>query len=371
MSIQFISFNPFTEYKEFVINCGNCDFDFKPTKFFPTPFLTNENTRDIQKIARNKEIELLNQEISNLKEDDENFSKKKFLLEKIKYFMNLNSTNWKYKLGIITKDVKHLVTQKKQNYTQKDIAIMVKVLLSVYKNTEFQKSITMNNCVETYLGKTPNIRILYNFNEIFGIDTLQFLYKMLSYFVHLAKPEFISITLQIIDIFSNKTHMCCGFDLHKEILKNYDIRSYRLIYEKEEEEEEFGREGNCDDFYQNLEEKLNEKINEKDEKKVFKAKTDQGIIDKIIIEAKKYVTSKIKKTPFSFDKNIYIWRYSNVNFGAKTINWYLGNDYPEKAHPKHSEYISIEKFIKFLVDTKKIFIEREIQAKFANLPTLA
>lgn len=372
MTVQFPNFKPFAEFDLFVKSSGNENFDYTFTKFQTAPF-TNDYSQDSQKNAKNMELQLLNQELENLNDDNsfDFFARKKFLTEKIKFLSKLNHSNWKQKAPVISTEYK------KQNYTQKDIAIMIKVLLAIHKNADFQNFTIIQNHVENCLGKNPNIRILHQFNEIFGTSTLQFLFKSLSYFVNLKKPEYIDIILQIIDIFSNKSHIASGFEIHKEILKNYNMALYKLIYEntneyeyKNENVEEFGKEGNCDNFYRELKERIDNKINEKDEKKIFKPRAEQGIVDRVIIEAKKYVTSKIKKEPHNFDSDVYIWKYTNINYGVKTTNWYLGTDYPEKAHPRNSEYILIEHFIKYLVDTKDILFERELQAKLANLPSL-
>jgi hypothetical protein len=375
MEIEFINYAPYNEYDGYINNLKQDEFNRTRIKYTPGVFSTNHKYPNITEHGKNKEIELLNLELENInlkmkdneRYDHELYTKRSFLAEKIKFLSNLNSSQWKYNLGIIKNDVRTQVVAKKNSYTTKDIMIIAKVLLAVQKNKDARKFEIINSFTEIYLGKNPSIRIYHIYQDLFDCDTRDFLLKMLSYFVSLSKPDFIGIALQTIDIFTNKTHSNAAIELHKEILRNYDIRKYKEIYEQEII---YGTEGNCEIFFTSLEKEIFEKLNEAQDKKTYKSKNDRDTIDKITCEAKKYFSAKTKGNEMLFDKNERIWKFTSVNYGERTSHWYVGIDFPEKAHPKYSEYIDMKKFVTFIVDTKKIFHEKEMQIKFANLPSL-
>lgn len=372
MEIEFINYTPYAEFNNFLNNLSQDPLNQKIIKFKPSLFNTNEKTNDVQERGKNKELELLNNELQHIcnkikesKHFDYDLNNKKiFLQEKIKYLNSLNPTNWKYNFGILKQDVKSQVVAKKNTYTKKDILLIAKVLLAVQKNNEIQNFGIIDSFVEIYLGKTPNIRIYHAYQNLFNSDTKTFLLKMLSYFVSLAKPTYIEIALHTLDIFTNKTHSNIAIELHKEILKSFDEQKYKLIYEQEEN---FGMEGSCEIFFFSLKKEITDKINETIDKNEYKPKNERNIIEKISSEAKKYFSAKIKKTEIVFDENEYIWKYTTLNSNISTVHWYVGNDYPEKAHPRYSEYILMEKFIKYIVDVKKIFSEKEHQMKQNNV----
>lgn len=373
MEIEFINYTPYDEYNEYLNNLRQDEFNRSTIKYIPKVFNANLKHPDILECGKKKELELLNLELENISsKESENFdnellTKEHFLMEKIKFLSNLSASQWKYNLGIVKNNVYSQVVSKKSLYTKKDILIIAKILLAVQKNKDVQNFEIMNSFVEIYLGKNPNIRIFFLYQNLFGCDTRNFLLKMLCYFVSLSKPDFISVALQTIDIFTNKSHSNTACELHKELLRNYDIKKYRQTYEQEES---FGSEGNCETFFADLEKDIRAKLNEVPEKKTYKSKNDRNIFDTVVCEAKKYFNAKIKNFEYTFNVNEQIWKFSSINFGVKTNHWYIGDDLPEKAHSKYSEHISMEKFVKFIVDTKKLFHDREMQLKFANLPSL-
>jgi hypothetical protein len=345
----------------------------KPTKFQAdmNPLSGAEEAK-LRDIGKKKELELIASEIEKISNEYEICvekkshdklmelnKKKKFLIFKFGVLEKISPKFWEYFVKKILGETDDKIVKSKEFYSNKDITFIAKILAKVFKNDEILSHIVDKKIVEKYIP-ISNIRISWEFDEIFGSKTYDLLLKSLSYFVFNRKVDFINVILQAIDIFANKKN---DKNLYKEIWKIGDPDRYDAKFNKQEN---FGKLGNPKNYFVELRDKLEKKMEEKTKtNNIFPPRyvaysVSDKAIDIIYDNLEKANNAMINKKSFDIDKKIYLWRYTKLVDEKEMVYWMIKDDGkpPNDAHSKYSEYFELCQFVKYIVNDTDFFAKK-------------
>jgi hypothetical protein len=260
------------------------------------------------------------------------------------------------------------VTSSKFSYNREDIENISNTLVVLFKDERIQTQIILIKAVKKYIDSTsfiPNsqrLKIFRKFSPMFGTETSDILLKSLSYFILKENINFVNRILQAIDIFTKKENVA------NEIFRA--VNPPELVKDNEQEIEWI--EGNNISFFNELKEKLEESVEKKQVNKcnnVFRPGRGSSFMDRIVDYLEKFNKSKIDKTKYTIDSNLYVWRFTKKIGGNEIVYWAINpyEEIPNGAHPKYSRYIKLFSFVQFVVVEKDFFAR---QNALESLPSL-
>jgi hypothetical protein len=389
-TIYFPKYDPFKGFNGYVLENeydnfnSNLQTNINPFTFKVDPEFAKKKTKlELKKMGKEKELELLVNAINSISsdvvlrgDDREVKTKLNFLNKKYEFLEKVPEEKWDYVVGVIVPDLTGKITPSKPKYNNNEIQVIAKILLKIFKHQDIKAHKIVQSNIKGYVNLP--LRVFWEYDSLLNEKTSEILVNALSYFVILGKADFVSTILQSIDIFTKKKSEAC--ELYKEILKLGDPKEYDRFCNSRSDND-----NNCDDDYiegniekafeelkKSLEDKLDRDDNTTQEQKVFRHRLGFSFIDKLYDYLEKFNKSFIERKKYLVDENAYIWRYTKKMDGKEIVNWVIdGYDAPEGAHPKYSCYISLNKFLKFVVENKNFFAKRNVLLTTLSLSDLS